>query len=98
VRKGECLLKIIEHNRSSEDVRRKLEEANLTEPGKINMDTGLRHDAMLKIHIVDAINLGTFQTTYVQLRQHEMQAKTKEGNGTGPIWNEGIVFDIKDES
>jgi hypothetical protein len=79
-------------------VRRKLEEANLAEPGKINKDTGLREDAMLKIHIVDAINLGTFQTTFVQLRQHEMQAKTKEMYGTGPIWNEGIVFDIKDES
>jgi hypothetical protein len=67
-RKGEVLQKIIDHDRSSEDVRQKLEEANLTEPGKINKDTGLRNDALLKIHIVDAINLGTFQTTYVQLR------------------------------
>jgi hypothetical protein len=53
-------MKIIDHDRQSEEVRRKLEEANLTEPEKINKDTGLRHDAMLKIHVVDAINLEIF--------------------------------------
>ena len=78
VRKEEVIQKIIDHDRAREDVRQKLEEANLTEPEKINKDTGLREDAMLKIHVVDAINLGPSQTTYVQMRQNEMQAKTKE--------------------
>jgi len=35
----------------------KLDEAILTEPEKLNKVTGIRVDAMLKVAIVDAVNL-----------------------------------------
>ena len=63
----------------------------------MNTRTGIRNDAILKVHIVDAINL-TNGSHYVQLQQHEAQSETSILPGQGPIWNEAIIFDIKDTS
>lgn len=50
------------------DVVRKLEEAKRTEPAMRDKMTGLRSDAILKLHIVDAENLQTTTSTFVQAR------------------------------
>lgn len=47
-------MEIIDSNNQREDVVRKLEDVRMTEPTQINPTTGLRRDAKLKVHVVDA--------------------------------------------
>ncbi len=48
---------ILEHNMQHRDVLKKLEEAKRTEPSLRDKTTGIRTDAILKLHIIDAENL-----------------------------------------
>ena len=48
------MMEIIDSNNQREDVVRKLEDVRMTEPTQINPTTGLRRDAKLKVHVVDA--------------------------------------------
>ena len=62
--------KIVDHDRAFEQIRFKLEEAQASEPDMLNRETGLRNDAILKVHIVDSINLKqSSQFTCVELTQ-----------------------------
>ena len=56
---------------------------------------GIRSDSKLKVHIVDAQNLEDGQHQ-VKVVQDNSFAETNLRFGTAPIWNEAIVFDIKD--
>lgn len=50
------------------DVIRKLEDAKRTEPSLRDKTTGIRIDAILKLHIIDAENLPATTSTYVMAR------------------------------
>ena len=56
---------------------------------------GIRSDSKLKVHIVDAQNLDEAQHQ-VKVWQSDSYAETNLRIGVAPIWNEAIVFDIKD--
>ena len=56
---------------------------------------GIRSDSKLKVHIVNAENLEDTQH-HVKVFQDDSYAETNVRIGTNPIWNEAIVFDIKD--
>ena len=56
---------------------------------------GIRSDSKLKVHIVDAQNLEDAQHQ-VKVFQDNSYAETNLRVGAAPIWNEAIVFDIKD--
>ena len=68
--------KIVEHDRQREEVQRKLNEAILTEPEHLNRETGIRNDAILKVHVVDAVNLPTYASTQVQVSQGVARSET----------------------
>jgi L-aminopeptidase/D-esterase-like protein len=74
----------------------KLEDANRTEPVLMNPKTGIRKDSILKLHIVDATNLNKSESYHVQAQQDIAKESTSDLSGVGPIWNEAIVFDIRD--
>lgn len=95
--KTEVEEKIIEHDRQREEVQRKLNEAILTEPEHLNKVTLIRNDAILKVHVVDALNLPTYASAQVQLFQDVARSETQIKEGEGPIWNEAIIFEIHDE-
>ena len=57
---------------------------------------GIRSDSKLKVHIVDAQNLEDSSQHLVKLYQDQSFAETNARYGTQPIWNEAIVFDIRD--
>ena len=56
---------------------------------------GIRSDSKLKVHVVDAQNLNAGNYV-VKIEQDGQQAETNQKDGEAPIWNEAIVFDIKD--
>lgn len=89
--------KIIDHYRQRTEVHNKLEEAYKTEPEQLNNETGIRRDAMFKIHIVDAVNLSGYGNHLVRVMQDQSQSETTLKPGAGPIWNEAIIFDIVDD-
>lgn len=62
---------------------------------KLN-EQGIRHDSKLKVHIVDAVNLPDNKNYQVKVYQGESFSETNIREGSGPIWNEAILFDIKD--
>ena len=54
---------------------------------------GIRNDAKLKVHIVDAQNLE--DSSYkVRVQQDNFASDSNVRFGSNPIWNEAIVFDI----
>lgn len=57
---------------------------------------GIREDAKLKVHIVDALNLALGSEAYVTVSQDFCSSDTGVNEGPGPIWNTAIVFDITD--
>ena len=61
-------------------------------------EQGIRKDTKLKVHIVDAVNLGDDETLDYQVKvfQDNSMSETKQREGPGPIWNEAILFDISD--
>lgn len=79
------------------DIQRKLEEANRTEIFMINKESGIRSDAILRLSIVDAENLQNRSHT-VTAKQGQLKSNTSEKEGTGPIWNEALCFDITNEN
>lgn len=79
------------------DVLRKLEDSKRTEPSLRDQRTGIRTDAILKLHIIDAENLPSNIDASVHARQDQSSSKTNKQSGSGPIWNEAIIFDIKNE-
>ena len=89
--------RIIDHHNQYGEVQLKYEDAKRTEPGNLNQTTLIRNDAILKLHIVDAENLPNSASTLVQARQDQASSQTNQQSGTGPIWNEAIIFDIKNE-
>jgi len=93
-RQEEVMRNIIDHARQEEEVKFKLQEATQTE---INFMTnmGIRNDSKLKVHIVDAQNLEE-SSHLVKVFQDNSYSETNVRIGTQPIWNEAIVFDIKD--
>ena len=61
----------------------------------MNPQTGIRKDAQLKVHIVDALNLPEGVNTTVIVEQGGTQAETDNAaSGSSPIWNEAIIFKI----
>jgi hypothetical protein len=61
----------------------------------MNDQTGIRKDAQLKVHIVDALNLPKGENTTVVVEQGGTQAETDNAvSGENPIWNEAIIFKI----
>lgn len=88
---------MVDHARQQEEVKFRLEEAYEKEDEFINKATGIRRDAKLKVHIVDAQNLenGSY---LVKVSQDNSYAETNVRTGEQPIWNEAIVFDIADPS
>jgi hypothetical protein len=96
IRKVETLEKILEHDYQRSQVLAKLEEANRTEPNLMNSKTGIRKDSILKLHIVDAINLNQSESYQVQASQDIAKESTSDLPGVSPLWNEAIVFDIRD--
>lgn len=86
---------IVDHARQEEEVKFKLEEANREEPRHMTQ-FNIRDDSKLKVHIVDAQNLRDDSQTIVMVKQDNSMSETNVRMGNGPIWNEAIVFDIKD--
>ena len=85
---------IVDHHRQQEEVKFKLQEAMQTER-QFMTQMGIRSDSKLKVHIVDAQNLEDGQHQ-VKVIQDNSYSQTNLRFGTAPIWNEAIVFDIKD--
>ena len=94
-RQEEVMLNIVDHARQEAEVKRKLREAELTER-QFMTQMGIRNDSKLKVHIVDAQNLEDNSQYQVKVFQDNSYSETNVRAGTGPIWNEAIVFDIKD--
>lgn len=94
-RRTEVMRQIVDHARQEEEVKIKLDEANRLEPRHIT-EFGIRDDSKLKVHIVDANNLSDDAKTLVVVRQDNSMSETAVRDGDGPIWNEAIVFDIRD--
>jgi len=46
------------------------------------------------VHVVDAVNLPDKSNYQVKVFQDNSMSETKVREGTGPIWNEAILFDI----
>ena len=46
------------------------------------------------MHVVDAVNLPDKSNYQVKVFQDNSMSETKVREGTGPIWNEAILFDI----
>ena len=86
---------IVDHHRQQEEVKIKLQDAMQTERQYMT-SMGIRSDSKLKVHIVDAQNLEDGQQHVVKLFQDQSFAETNIRIGSSPIWNEAIVFDIKD--
>ena len=86
--------KIVDHARQEAEVSIKLEEAKLNE--KLNA-SGIRDDAKLKVHVVDAVNLEENTSSLIKVYQDHSMSETKVRLGAGPIWNEAIIFDITDQ-
>lgn len=84
---------IIDHARQEEEVKFKLKEAELTEIHFMT-NMGIRSDSKLKVHIVDAQNLEE-GSHHVQVYQDNSYSETNVRIGSQPIWNEAIVFDVK---
>ena len=93
-RRTECMQKIVDHARQETEVAIKLEEAKRTE--RLNA-MGIRDDSKLKVHIVDAVNLDENTSSQVKVYQDHSMSETKVRVGSGPIWNEAIIFDITDQ-
>ena len=96
-RKTECAHKMIDHDRQEQEVEIKLEEVQDEE---LN-EQGIRNDSKLKVHIVDAVNLDpedVIKDYQIKCFQGNAMSETKTREGPGPIWNEAILFDIKDAS
>ena len=93
-RRTECMQKIVDHARQESEVSIKLEEAKRTE--RLNA-MGIRDDSKLKVHIVDAVNLDENTSSLVKVYQDHSMSETKVRVGSGPIWNEAIIFDITDQ-
>ena len=93
-RKDEVMRNIVDHYRQQEEVKFKLQEAMQTER-QFMTPMGIRSDSKLKVHIVDAQNLDEAQHQ-VKVWQSDSYAETNLRIGVAPIWNEAIVFDIKD--
>mmetsp|Transcript_18657 Transcript_18657/g.23279 ORF Transcript_18657/g.23279 Transcript_18657/m.23279 type:complete len:159 (+) Transcript_18657:275-751(+) len=93
-RKDEVMRNIVDHHRQQEEVKFKLQEAMQTER-QFMTQMGIRSDSKLKVHIVDAQNLEDAQHQ-VKVFQDNSYAETNLRVGAAPIWNEAIVFDIKD--
>lgn len=91
--KDEVMRKIIDSDRMEAEAAIKLEESK-NEP--INPITEIREDAKLKVHIVDANYLQEGASTFVRVIQDKSMSQTNVRVGAGPIWNEAIVFDIRD--
>ena len=91
---------MIDHDRQRIDVQFKLDEALIEEPKMLDRNTGIRKDAILKVHVVDAVNLevGDSDTTTVRCLQGGTMAETQPAQGSGPIYNEAILFDITKET
>ena len=67
----------------------------MEEPRNIN-EQGIRIDSKLKVHIVDAVNLEDNKSYQIKVFQDNSMSETKVRDGSGPIWNEAILFDIVD--
>ena len=96
-RKTECAHKMIDHDRQEQEVENKLEDVQDEE---LN-EQGIRNDSKLKVHIVDAVNLdeeNVVKDYQIKAFQGNAMSETKVREGPGPIWNEAILFDIKDSS
>ena len=50
------------------------------------------------MHIVDALGLPNYASTMVRVSQDVARSETQTKDSDGPIWNEAIIFDIRDES
>ena len=57
---------------------------------------GIRSDSKLKLHVIDAQNIEDGSQTLVKLYQDQSFSTTAVKYGSQPIWNEAIVFDIRD--
>ena len=88
--------KIIDNDRQAKEVSNKLIQAQTEEVNFFDHNLGIRTDAKLKVHIVDAVNLPENSTTFVKVIQDGASSQTNQRTGGGPIWNEAIVFDIYD--
>ena len=58
---------IIDNYRQYLDVMDKLREAMEDEPRNFNKEMGIRYDAKLKVHIVDAQNLVSGTSYYIRV-------------------------------
>ena len=91
--KDEIMRKILDSDRMEAEAAIKLEESKSE---RINPITEIREDAKLKVHIVDANYLAETASTFVRVIQDKSMSQTNVRVGSGPIWNEAIVFDIRD--
>lgn len=48
------------------------------------------------MNIIDARYLNPTDNTFVRVEQKGREGRTKTKQGTGPIWNEAVVFEIDD--
>jgi len=62
-------MEIADSNSQREDAARKLREVEQTEPAHINPNSNppIRKDAQLKVHVVDAQNLGNVEYGHVNM-------------------------------
>ena len=96
--KLDLMRQIVDGDRQESEIMRKLEEAEATEHRFWNNTFDIRTDAKLKVHIVDAVNLPENCQSYVNVAQGGCDSTTNVRVGSGPIWNEAIVFNIVDPS
>ena len=93
--KDEFLRNIVDTDRMKAEAEAKLEESKNEQ---INPLTGIRTDAKLKVHIIDANELPEGKMYRVRCVQEKSAAETNDRVGSEPIWNEAIVFNIHDPS
>jgi len=64
-----------------------------------NSNPPIRKDAQLKVHVVDAQNLGNVEYGHVNMSQGDTQSETENAPNDAMIciWNEAIIFKITDE-
>ena len=74
-----------------QDVERKRQDAEFNE--QLNAQ-GIIDGAKLKVNIVDARYLDPTDSTFIRVEQDGAEGRTKSKQGSGPIWNEAIVFDV----
>lgn len=94
-RHEEVMMNIVDHARQEAEVKYKLREAELTERDYMTQ-MGIRSDSKLKVHIVDAQNLEENSQFQVKVYQDNSYSETNVRASSQPVWNEAIVFDIKD--